>query len=130
MASSKTAKSTTSATRKDTAKKNNKMTAKKKTRTKTKTYKSFSLYIHKVLKHLHPNLEISKQAMNIMNSFVSDIYERITIEFEKLLKISNRSTISADVLHSSVRLLVPGELGSICNKESKKAMIKYNHTMR
>jgi histone H2B len=36
--------------------------------------------IFKVLKQVHSDIGISKKAMNIMNSFVSDIFERIARE--------------------------------------------------
>ena len=40
---------------------------------------SFSSYIFKVLKQVHPDTGISSKAMSIMNSFVNDIFERISL---------------------------------------------------
>ena len=47
---------------------------KKKKRTRKETYSS---YIYKVLKQVHPDTGISNKAMLILNSFVNDIFERI-----------------------------------------------------
>ena len=41
---------------------------------RTETYSS---YIYKVLKQVHPDTGISKKAMSIMNSFINDVFERI-----------------------------------------------------
>ena len=41
---------------------------------------SYSIYIYKVLKQVHPDTGISSKAMSIMNSFVNDIFERIAAE--------------------------------------------------
>lgn len=38
---------------------------------------TFAIYIYKVLKQIHPTIGISKKAMNIMNSFINDSFERI-----------------------------------------------------
>ena len=38
---------------------------------------TFSIYIYKVLKQVHPDIGISKKAMNIMNSFIHDTFDRV-----------------------------------------------------
>ena len=48
--------------------------AKKKSKKRTESY---STYIYKVLKQVHPDTGISKKGMSIMNSFINDIFERI-----------------------------------------------------
>uniref|UniRef100_H2ZHR4 Histone H4 n=1 Tax=Ciona savignyi TaxID=51511 RepID=H2ZHR4_CIOSA len=53
---------------------------KKKRRSKRK--ESFSIYVYKVLKQVHPDTGISSKAMSIMNSFVNDIFERIARSVE------------------------------------------------
>ncbi|XP_039591854.1 uncharacterized protein LOC120515170 [Polypterus senegalus] len=40
---------------------------------------SYSIYVYKVLKQVHPDTGISSKAMGIMNSFVNDIFERIAV---------------------------------------------------
>ncbi|CAG2182769.1 unnamed protein product, partial [Oppiella nova] len=55
---------------------------------------SFSIYIYKVLKQVHPDTGISSKAMSIMNSFVNDIFERIAAEASRLAHYNKRSTIT------------------------------------
>ena len=46
---------------------------------KSSRKESYSMYMYKVLKQVHPDTGISSKAMGIMNSFVN-IFERITGE--------------------------------------------------
>ncbi|KAL3792357.1 hypothetical protein ACHAWO_000907 [Cyclotella atomus] len=48
-------------------------TAKKRSK---KRVESYSTYIYKVLKQVHPGTGISKKGMSIMNSFINDIFRR------------------------------------------------------
>ncbi|XP_043539669.1 histone H2B 1.2-like, partial [Chiloscyllium plagiosum] len=56
---------------------------------------SYSIYIYKVMKQVHPDTGISSKAMSIMNSFVNDIFERIAGEASRLAHYNKRSTISS-----------------------------------
>ena len=49
---------------------------------------SFSIYVYKVLKQVHPDTGVSSKAMSIMNSFVKDIFERIANEASRLAKVN------------------------------------------
>jgi histone H2B len=52
----------------------------KKQRHKKKGVKRFSSEIFKVLKQVHPDIGILNKAMLVMNSFVTNIFERIATE--------------------------------------------------
>merc|ERR1712054_535349 len=54
---------------------------------------TFSVYIYRVLKQVHPELGVSKKSMSIMNSFINDIFEKIAGEASRLVR-STRSTLS------------------------------------
>ena len=45
---------------------------------------SYSAYIYKVLKQVHPNTGISSKAMSIMNSLVNDIFDKVGSSENKL----------------------------------------------
>ena len=92
---------------------------------KAKRKESFSIYVYKVLKQVHPDTGISSKAMMIMNSFVSDIFERIAGEASKLAKYNKRSTISSREIQTAVRLLLPGELAKHAVSKGTKAVTKY-----
>ncbi|XP_072345734.1 histone H2B 7-like [Scyliorhinus torazame] len=86
---------------------------------------SYSIYIYKVMKQIHPDTGISSKAMSIMNSFVSDIFERIAGEASRLAHYNKRSTISSREIQTAVRLLLPGELAKHAVSEGTKAVTKY-----
>ncbi|DAA16195.1 histone H2B type 1-A [Bos indicus] len=86
---------------------------------------SYSIYIYKVLKQVHPDTGISSKAMSIMNSFVSDIFERVAGEASRLAHYNKRSTITSREIQTAVRLLLPGELAKHAVSEGTKAVTKY-----
>jgi len=95
---------------------------KKKKAARKETYSS---YIYKVLKQVHPDTGISNKDMSIMNSFVNDIFERIAGESSKLASYNKKSTISSREIQTAVRLILPGELAKHAVSEGTKAVTKY-----
>ena len=73
---------------KKSAKKTSKKTASRSSR--RKRVESYSSYIYKVLKQVHPDTGVSSKAMSIMNSFVNDLFERIAAEASKLAHYNKR----------------------------------------
>ena len=92
---------------------------------KRRRKESYSIYIYKVLKQVHPDTGVSSKAMSIMNSFVNDIYERIAAEASRLAHYNKRSTITSREIQTAVRLLLPGELAKHAVSEGTKAVTKY-----
>jgi histone H2B len=89
-------------------------------------HESYGSYIFKVLRQCHPETNISKKGMNIMNSFVNDIFERIAGEASKLAAYNKRSTITSKEVQTAVRLILPGELAKHAVSEATKAISKYD----
>ncbi|GAA5835590.1 hypothetical protein JCM11251_002971 [Rhodosporidiobolus azoricus] len=98
---------------------------KKKKRKRKETYSS---YIYKVLKQVHPDTGISNKAMQVLNSFVNDIFERIASEAGKLATYNKKSTISSREIQTAVRLILPGELSKHAISEGTKAVTKFSST--
>lgn len=90
-----------------------------------KRRESYSIYIYKVMRQVHPDTGISSKAMSIMNSFVNDIFERIAAEASRLAHYNKRSTITSREIQTAVRLLLPGELAKHAVSEGTKAVTKY-----
>ena len=90
-----------------------------------KRKETYSVYIYKVLKQVHPDTGVSSKAMSIMNSFVNDIFERIASEASRLSHLNGRSTIASREIQTAVRLLLPGELAKHAVSEGTKAVTKY-----
>ena len=92
---------------------------------KKKRTESFSMYIYKVLKQVHPDTGVSKKAMSIMNSFVNDIFGRISSEAGSLVKYSKSKTLTSREVQTAIRLILPGELAKHAVSEGTKAVTKY-----
>ncbi|KAH8113918.1 histone H2B [Phellopilus nigrolimitatus] len=124
-ASKAPAKTVADKTSKKTAKKTAPADGEKKKRRKVRK-ETYSSYIYKVLKQVHPDTGISNKAMAILNSFVNDIFERIASEASKLASYSKKSTISSREIQTSVRLILPGELAKHAISEGTKSVTKFS----
>ena len=93
---------------------------------KKKRVESYSTYIYKVLKQVHPDTGISKKGMSIMNSFINDIFERIAGEAGKLATYNKKATLSSREIQTAVRLMLPGELAKHAVSEGTKAVTKFS----
>jgi len=92
---------------------------------KKKRHETYSSYIYRVLKQVHPDTGISNRAMAIMNSFINDIFERIALEASRLARYNKRHTLTSREIQTAVRLLLPGELSKHAVSEGTKAVTKY-----
>ena len=98
---------------------------------KKKRTESYSTYIYKVLKQVHPDTGISKRGMSIMNSFINDIFEKMALEAGKLACYNKKSTLSSrQEVQTAVRLILqalilPGELAKHAVSEGTKAVTKF-----
>eukprot|EP00917_Polyrhabdina_sp_WS-2016_P033277 GHVP01071154.1.p1 GENE.GHVP01071154.1~~GHVP01071154.1.p1 ORF type:complete len:125 (+),score=18.60 GHVP01071154.1:49-423(+) len=97
-------------------------------RRKKKRTESFALYIYKVLKQVHPETGISRKSMSIMNSFINDIFDRMSTEAVRLIMYNKKRTLSSREVQTSVRLMLPGELSKHALSEATKAVAKYGTT--
>jgi len=95
---------------------------KKKSVRRSETYSS---YIYKVLKQVHPETGISKKGMMVMNSFIGDIFEKVVGEAGKLSRYAKKATLSSREVQTAVRLVLPGELAKHAVSEGTKAVTKF-----
>lgn len=93
---------------------------------KTKKGFSYSSYIYKVLKQVHPDTGISQKAMAIANDFVLDMIKRIGRECQNLLELNEKATLTSREVQTAVRLILPGELAKHAVSEGTKAVTKFN----
>ena len=90
-----------------------------------KRKQTFSTYIMRVLKQVHPKTGISKKSMSIMNSLVADVFEQIASEAGRLCKYTSRGTLSSREVQTAIRLVLPGELAKHAVSEGTKAVTKF-----
>jgi len=96
------------------------------TKRRHKRRETYSSYIYKVLKQVHPDTGVSTKAMSIMNSFINDIFERLASEASRIARYNKKGTISSREIQTAVRLLLPGELAKHAVSEGTKAVAKYS----
>ncbi|KAF8120790.1 putative histone H2B.1 protein [Boletus edulis] len=96
---------------------------KKRKKARKETYSS---YIYKVLKQVHPETGISNKGMGVLNSFVNDLFERIASEASKLATYNKKATLSAREIQTAVRLILPGELAKHAISEGTKSVTKFS----
>ena len=89
--------------KKTPAKKSEKKPKKEGKKKSKKRTESYSSYIYKVLKQVHPDTGISSKAMSIMNSFINDAFERIAVEAGKLVRYNKKGTLSSREIQTAVR---------------------------
>lgn len=94
-------------------------------RRKRNRHESFTVYIYRVLKQVHPDTGISQKAMSVMNSFVNDIFQKIATEASRLAAYSKKSTITSREIQTATRLILPGELSKHAVSEGTKSITKY-----
>ena len=94
--------------------------AKKKRKSET-----YSTYIYKVLKQVHPDIGISSKSMSVMNSMSNDIFQKLAAEASKLARYGKRLSITSRDIQTAVRLILPGELAKHAVSEGTKAVTKY-----
>ncbi|MEE6514026.1 hypothetical protein FKM82_021949 [Ascaphus truei] len=92
------------------------------------TKKTYSSYISKVLKQVHPDMSISCQAMSTMNALVNDLFERIAAEAGFLAHYSKRCTIISCDIQSAVRLTFPENLATFAVAQGIKATTEYTRS--
>ena len=97
---------------------------------KHKRVETFSTYIYKVLIQVTTNEKqgscgISKKSMSIMNSFITDIFDKTMVEAGKLARVNKRSTVSSREVQSAIRLVLPSELAKHAVSEGTKAVTKF-----
>ena len=56
---------------------------------------TYSRFIYKVLKQVHPDTGISAKSMSIMNSFCNEMFEKLAAEASKLARYNKSKTISS-----------------------------------
>jgi hypothetical protein len=92
---------------------------------------NYKSYVWKVLKQVHPDVGMSRQAMAIMNSMVNDLFERITGEAGRLVHMHKKQkTLRTREVLTATRLTLPGELSNHAISEGTKAVVKYGKAMQ
>ena len=89
-----------------------------------KPKRSWNVYVHRSLKQIDKSLSLSSKAMAIMNSFCSDIFERVATEAANVARVHKKRTLGSREVQTAVRLTLPADLAKHAMSEGTKAMSK------
>ena len=65
----------------------------------------------------------------MLNEMLIDSYDNILLEARQMMLISKKQTLSSKECESSVKLLIPGELGKCATREGRNALGKFSGQM-
>ncbi|KAJ3441625.1 histone h2b [Anaeramoeba flamelloides] len=97
------------------------------TKKRKRRVETYSTYVYKVLKQVHPEVGIPNKAMRIMNSFVIDVFDRLALESSNFARFHKKGTISCREVQSATKLLLPVEIAIHAVSEGTKAITKYSY---
>ena len=93
---------------------------------------NFFIYIHRVLKQVHPETSITKKSMHVLNDMLNSFGRRAAEiaahTTSAALNGQERRTITARNVQSAVRIVLPGELAKHAVSEGDKALSKFRGT--
>ena len=86
---------------------------------------AFSSSIYRVLKQNFPQATTSKKAMDTLDSFIYDIFEKICNQAAELTRKAGKSTLSSLEIQSAVKLIMPAGLAKTMINNGTVAKAKY-----
>lgn len=89
---------------------------------KKKRLETFSTYIYKLLRSIHPEIGMSKKSVMIFNSFVEDVFDRFATVASELSHKAGKKTIGSTEIMMAAKLILPGELSKHATGEISKAI--------
>ena len=85
-------------------------------------FEGFHVFINRTLKNMHPDIGITKNGMEVMNSFVKDLLDRFASEAATLCRYQKQSTLSISHVQGAIKLVLPPGVAEPCIKEGNDAI--------
>lgn len=86
---------------------------------------NFKQHIHRVLKQVHPDTDITDAACNQVNLLIHDTVDQLENAVRILMRHSDKAIVDSRAIQSAVRLVIPGELAKHAVSEGTKAVTKF-----
>ena len=99
-----------------------KKTGKIKPKKKVEERGIYDTFITKLLNRIHPNMNISPEALSTVDSIISYLFDYIATESKRLAHYSTELTITVNEIQTAVRLLLPSELARNALSKAAKAL--------
>lgn len=87
----------------------------------------FSVSIYKLLKQIHPDCEVSSNAMLILNTMINNIFEGLVKEASQVAAQNGGVSITSRDIQTAVRRLLPNELGRNAIMRGANAVTKLSN---
>ncbi|XP_053449968.1 histone H2B subacrosomal variant-like [Nycticebus coucang] len=88
-------------------------------------HRNYALYISRVLKEVVPQRGISSRTLDIMNTLINDIFERIAMQACNLMCLRSRCTLTPEDIQKAVYLLLPKKLAKFAVAFGNEAVQRY-----
>ncbi|XP_036134652.1 histone H2B subacrosomal variant-like [Molossus molossus] len=102
--------------------------SRKKSRSCTDFSRNYSLYIRRVLKEVDPQKSISSCTLDIMNTVINNIFERILMQAYNLMCYRNRCTLTHEDIQKAMYMLFPGKRARYAVTFGSEAVQRYVHS--
>ena len=86
---------------------------------------TFSTYIFNTQKDIKGQFGFSKKAMAVMNSVVTDVFDRLMIEASNLAKYAKKKTVGANEIEHATKMIFSGDLSKHSVEAGKEAVKKF-----
>jgi len=83
---------------------------------------NYKLYITRVLKDMHPDASITREAVGVINGFVNDLFTRIATDAGKITHFAKRTTMTSREVGAAVAMILPDELAKFAAEEAARAV--------
>ena len=91
-----------------------------------KHVRSYRTHLLKLLKAVDKDASISRDAMDIMNYVVADLFHKVASEAASLTRHARQQTLTAASIEAAVKLVLPHDLVKLAIAQGKKAVTKFN----
>ena len=86
----------------------------------------YETYIRRVLRTVHPDAQITEQALAAMDTYVCLVEQKLAFASAGLCRENGRKTVSTRDVQTAVRILCPGEIARQGASEGTKAVTRWN----
>lgn len=90
-----------------------------------KPKRTWSTYVRRSLKQVSADARMSGRTLRVVNSFISDWFDRIATEAGSLARANTKKTLGSREVQTAVRLLLPPELAKHAISEATSAAAEY-----
>lgn len=91
---------------------------------------NFKIYIYKVLKMVHPDMNMSASSKEQVQNILNLLGNKIALEAYSLTKHAGKKTLSSREIQTAVKLVLPGELAKHAVSEGTRAVRKFSTSVK